>query len=250
MAHRRARKASVSWIVLLGAGLAAVAAGMLLAAPLGYRLGLLPLRTALLTVLRWGAYGAAAAAVVSAAGLALQLRRPRRARRGVALAAVTLVVSAAMFAVPARFRLGGPKPVIHDVTTDTVDPPQFVAVVPLNSPGRTDYAGEAVAAQQREAYPDVQPVMLDAPPPAAFDRALDAVREMGWTLVETDEAAGRIEATDTTFWFGFEDDVVVRVRPAAGGSRVDVRSLSRIGGGDAGANATRIRDYVAALTAE
>ena len=108
---------------------------------------------------------------------------------------------------------------------------------------------EAIASQQREAYPDLQPVTVEMPPAQAFERALATVQDMGWELVATEADAGRIEATDTTFWFGFKDDVVIRVKPAGGGSRIDIRSLSRVGGGDVGTNAKRIRDYVAALTA-
>ena len=239
------RQSSISWIVLLGACLVVVVALILLAGPFGYRLGVVPLRTALLTLLRWGAYAGAAAAAVSFVGLLTTLRRPREAQRGVLLAVVCVLAGAVLFSIPARFRLGPPVPPIHDITTDTEDPPQFVAVVPLNTPDRTVYAGESIASQQREAYPDLQPVMLDMPPGEAFDRALEMVREMGWDLVEADAAGGRIEATDTTFWFRFKDDVVVRVRPEDGHSHVDVRSLSRVGGGDAGTNAERIRNYVA-----
>jgi uncharacterized protein (DUF1499 family) len=68
---------------------------------------------------------------------------------------------------------------------------------------------------------------------------------MGWELVASDSAAGRIEATATTPWFGFKDDVVVRVRPDGSGSRIDVRSVSRVGKSDVGANAKRIRTYLA-----
>ena len=247
---RQARKASIPLLVWLAAGLVVLSALTLLAAPLGYRLGLLPLRTALLTVLRWGAYAAAAAAAVSTLALGFQLARPKSARRGVWLAAVSLLLAGAMFSIPAGYRLGPRKPPIHDITTDIDNPPPFVAVVPLNTPGRTDYEGEAIAAQQRQAYPDLLPAMLDVPPAEAFERALAAVYQMRWQLVEADERAGRIEATDTTFWFGFKDDVVIRVRPSGGGSRIDVRSLSRVGGGDAGTNAARIHEYVEALTAE
>ena len=201
-------------------------------------------------MLRWGAYGAGAAAAVSVLGLGFQLAQPRNARRGVWLAAISLLLAGAMFSIPAGFRLGPGKPPIHDISTDTGDPPPFVAVVPLNTPGRTDYEGEVIAAQQRDAYPDLGPARLDVPPREAFDRALAAVYRMRWQLVEADEPAGRIEATDTTFWFGFKDDVVIRVRPAGGGSRIDVRSLSRVGGGDAGTNAARIREYVETLTGE
>ena len=241
---------SISRVVLLGAGLLVAAALTLLAAPVGYRLGIVPLLTALLTLFRWGAYGAVAAVGVSLVGLVMTLLRPRAARRGLALSVAAVLVGAVLVGTPARFRYGSPAPPIHDITTDTQNPPLFVAVVPLNTPERTVYGGEAIASQQREAYPDLQPVTLEMPPPQAFDHALAVVQDMGWELVATDADAGRIEATDTTFWFGFKDDVVIRVKPAGGGSRIDIRSLSRVGGGDVGVNANRIREYVAALTAQ
>jgi uncharacterized protein (DUF1499 family) len=246
------RKPSISWVVLLGAGLAVASALVLLAGPVGYRFGILPLRVALQSLLRWGAYGAIAAAVVSLAGLVVTLTRPREARRGVWLAAIGVLVAVVLISLPGRFRLGPRTPPIHDISTDTQEPPQYVAVLPLrvNAPNTTVYGGERIAAQQREAYPDLQPLMLDVLPPQAFERALETVSEMGWDLVAADAAAGRIEATDTTFWFGFKDDVIIRVRPADGGSRVDVRSLSRVGGGDAGTNAKRIRAYLDALRVE
>jgi uncharacterized protein (DUF1499 family) len=246
------RNTSISWVVLLGAGLAVASALVLVAAPVGYRLGILSLPVALLNFLRWGAYGAIAAAVVSLVGLVMTLARPKDARRGFVLAGISLLLGVAVIAVPLRFRLGPTTPPIHDVTTDTQNPPEYVAVLPLraNAPNKTAYGGERVASQQRAAYPDLQPLMLNVPPPQAFERALATVREMGWDLVAADATAGLIEATDTTFWFGFKDDVVIRVRPADGGSRVDVRSLSRVGVGDAGTNAKRIRAYLDALKAE
>lgn len=237
---------------MLGAGLALASALLLLAGPVGYRLGILSLRLALQSFLKWGAYGGIAAAVVSLAGLVVTLTRPRERRRGVMLAAISLLVGLVLVGIPGRFRVGPPKPPIHDISTDMQEPPEYVAVLPLrvNAPNTTVYGGERIAAQQREAYPDLQPMILNVAPPQAFDRALAAVREMGWELVAADAADGRIEATDTTFWFGFKDDVVIRVRPADGGSRVDVRSLSRVGGGDAGTNAKRIRAYLDALRVE
>ena len=246
--ERGGRAPSISWVVLVGAGLVVASVLTLLAAPLGYRLGIVPLRTALLTLFRWGAYGAVTAVGVSLVGLVMTLLRPRDARRGIALSAVAVLVGAVLVAAPVRFRFGPPAPPIHDLTTDTQNPPQFVAVVPLNTPDRTVYEGEAIASQQREAYPDLRPVTLEMRPAEAFEHALATVQEMGWELVATDADAGRIEATDTTFWFGFKDDVVIRVKPGDGGSRIDIRSLSRVGGGDVGTNAKRIRDYVAAFT--
>jgi uncharacterized protein (DUF1499 family) len=246
-----ASKPSIPWLVLLGTALVVVSALLLLAAPLGYVTGTLPLRAALLTVFVWGAYAAVAAAVVSLVGVILTLRRPKGARRGFGLAALSFLLGAAFIAIPARFLMGSPKPPIHDISTDTQNPPQFVAVVPLRAkaPNTTVYAGEKIASQQRAAYPDLQSYEMNVPPARAFDRALAAVRTMGWDLVAAEASEGRIEATDTTFWFRFKDDVIVRIRPSGTGSRVDVRSLSRVGGGDVGTNAARIRAYLDVLKA-
>ena len=210
-------------------------------APLGYRIGA-PLGLAFLLL----AAGVLAAAV---RGLLLVLRMVRRTGRGDREAAAALAAIVVVGAFPlAALLSGGGAPPIHDITTDTENPPAFVAAVPLNAPGRTDY-DPAVAEQQRAAYPDLGPAMLPVPPAAAFDRALAVVDEMGWELLADDADALRIEATDRTFWFGFEDDVVVRVTADGGtGSRVDVRSLSRVGGGDLGVNARRVRELVAALS--
>ena len=112
-----------------------------------------------------------------------------------------------------------------------------------------DYGGPEVAAKQQQAYPDIVPLLLNVPPGRAFERALAAAKAKGWDIVASDPAGGRIEATDTTFWFGFKDDVVVRVTPLPTGSRVDARSLSRVGVGDVGANAARVRAFLAAVKA-
>src|SRR5262249_607212 len=140
---------------------------------------------------------------------------------------------------------------IHDVTTDLVDPPAFEALLAeRKATGRnpSDYDPKT-APLQAAAYPDIKPVVLDRSPADAFERALDAARAMGWEVAAADKAAGRIEATAITPWFRFRDDVVIRVSEAGGGkSRIDVRSVSRIGGGDLGQNAQRVRAYVARLT--
>jgi uncharacterized protein (DUF1499 family) len=244
-----ASKSSIPWVVLLGAVLVAVSALLLLAAPLGYVTGALGLRAALLKVFLAGALAAAAGAVLSLAGMIVTLRRPKAARRGLALAAISFLIGIALIAVPARFQIGGTKPPIHDISTDTQDPPQFVAVLPLraNAPNTAVYAGEAIASQQRAAYPDLRPYEMNVPPAQAFERALAAVRAMGWNLVAAEASDGRIEATDTTFWFRFKDDVIVRIRPSGAGSRVDVRSVSRLGVSDVGTNAARIRAYLGVL---
>jgi uncharacterized protein (DUF1499 family) len=140
-------------------------------------------------------------------------------------------------------------PPIHDITTDTEHPPPLVALLArrAGAPNSADYGGRKIAEAQRKAYPDIAPLMLALPPQVAFTRALDVARELGWDVAAADAASGRIEATATTLWFGFQDDVVIRVSPAAAGSRVDVRSVSRVGRSDLGTNAARVRAFLANL---
>ena len=140
----------------------------------------------------------------------------------------------------------------HDITTDPDNPPTFVAVAALREatgPDRVAYEGARVGEQQRLAYPDIQPLTLALAPAAAFNRALDTAQRMGWTIVTADDAAGRIEASDRSRWFGFTDDIVIRITPSASGSRIDLRSSSRVGRSDFGVNAARVERYLSALRA-
>jgi hypothetical protein len=159
-----------------------------------------------------------------------------------------IIVGGAVFALPLHRRMqaasGAP---IHDITTDIVQPPQFVAILPLrkDAPNPATYGGPEVALKQRSAYPDIQTLIINAPGPQAFEQALAAARAIGWRIVAEEPREGRIEATDTTFWFGFKDDIVVRVTAAdERRSLVDVRSVSRVGRSDVGKNAARIRAYL------
>ncbi len=227
---------------------ALVAAGLLVAAGPGTRLGLWQFRTGF-TLLKWAAYLGIAAVVLGL--IALVATRPRGA--GVAAVAVALLLGAVAWFVPWRWqRVARTVPPIHDITTDPANPPEFVAVLPLRAgaPNPATYGGPEVAAAQERAYPDIRPLHLDAPPPVAFARALAAARKMGWEIVAADSGAGRIEATATTPWFGFKDDVVVRIGPDGSGSRIDVRSVSRVGKSDVGTNARRIRKYLEAVERE
>jgi uncharacterized protein (DUF1499 family) len=209
-----------------------------------YRLGLVDL-TGAFVLMRWGAWMGLAALLVALIGA--WITRPGARRRGFGLTLTGAVAGAAAFGVPfAMLESAKASPPIHDITTDTENPPRFVAIIALRqgSPNSAEYQGEAVARQQRAAYPDIRPVTLAEPPDAAFKRALTAAREIGWQIVAAVPAQGRIEATDTTAWFGFKDDVVIRITPTAGGSRIDARSVSRLGEGDLGKNAARIRGYL------
>ncbi len=200
-------------------------------------------------ILRWAAYGGIAAALISAVGAVVT--RPGRMRRGFILSVCGLIIGILVSGIPLSWWQTVKKvPPIHDITTDTENPPGFVSILPLRkkAPNPAEYGGSEVAAQQRRAYPDLVPAILPLPSNQAFERAYRKAREMGWKIVDQNQAEGRIEATDTTRWFGFKDDIVIRVRPEATGSRVDVRSVSRVGKSDVGTNARRIRKYLKALT--
>jgi uncharacterized protein (DUF1499 family) len=190
------------------------------------------------------------AVILSVVGIVATRRRQNRQWMGRGLAGLEVALLVLTFPVVVAVNARGTAP-IHDVTTDTVNPPEFVAVLPIRAQtgalNPVEYGGPRVAALQQQSFPDIKPLRLDMAPPAAFDRALAGVRAMNWELVAADPSAGRIEATDTTALFGFKDDVVVRVRPDGNGSRIDVRSLSRVGGGDIGTNAKRVRAYLQRL---
>jgi uncharacterized protein (DUF1499 family) len=138
----------------------------------------------------------------------------------------------------------GDYPPIHDITTDTGDPPRFVTAEKQRGEGTNplDIKADTIAAQ-REAYPDIQTLMTDLPIDQAFDRAVSVAGELGWEIYHQDRSAGVIEAVDTTTIMAFKDDVVIRLRTNADGTLVDMRSVSRVGIGDIGANASRIRAF-------
>ena len=146
-------------------------------------------------------------------------------------------------------RQGQVSPPIHDITTDTADPPQFVDILPLRAgaPNPPEYAGAEVAEQQLAAYPEIEPLELDVSPAEAMALAESAARAMEWELVTVAPGEGRLEAVATTAWFGFKDDIVVRIVATGDGSLVDVRSKSRLGLSDVGTNARRIRQFIALL---
>jgi uncharacterized protein (DUF1499 family) len=176
----------------------------------------------------------------------------RRAGRALTLALAALVLGLAVAGPPiAMGRQAMRVPPIHDISTDTDDPPRFVAVLPLRQGARngTDYSADT-ARQQRSGYPDIGPRLLHVPPDKAFAAADRSARAMGWEIVATVPQEGRIEATDTTPLFGFKDDVVIRVAAHPSGTKVDVRSLSRVGVSDIGTNARRVRRYLERLADE
>lgn len=234
---------------LLAVAVAAAAFVMLLASGPGTRLGLWPWQTGL-ALMKWAAYTGFASGAAGLVLLALHAM-PRWRALGIGVPLAVLALSIAAFAPPLYFLAQAKRvPPIHDITTNVERPPQFVALLPerRKSPNGADYGGPEIAAQQKKAYPDIVPKTVPGQPADAFARAVEVARAMGWRIVEADGIEGRIEATATTTWFGFQDDIVIRIVPSPQGSVVDVRSASRVGRSDIGANAKRIREFMARLT--
>ena len=237
------RLAIAAFILALVVALVAAMAG------LGSRWGLWSFRTGF-SLLRWAAYGGIATALLGA--IAVVVARPGGPRRGFVPAFAALVIGLIAVGIPwQNRRLAQSVPPIHDITTDVNNPPAFVAIAPIraDAPNPVEYEGAEISRQQQQAYPDLEPVLLDMSPERAFQRALDAAEDQGWEIVDANPAQGRIEATDRTFWFGFYDDVVIRLTPVNGRTVLDVRSKSRVGRSDVGANARRIRAYLEDVTA-
>lgn len=221
-----------------------VALFLVFAAGPSYRNGWLELGQAF-TLLRWGAI-IGVISVPLIIGYALW-RKPHG--RFTSVLAISAVVGLFSFYLPfSQWQTAKSVPPIHDISTDLDNPPEFIAVLPLrkDAPNPPEYAGEETAKQQREAYPNIQPLIVDKPREAVFEAALSVVSNQGWALAGA-EVPSRIEATDTTLWFGFKDDIVIRIQPHEDGSRVDVRSKSRLGKSDVGANAQRIKVFMEAL---
>lgn len=224
----------------------------------GYKFDIIPLGTGF-QLLRYGAYFGLAAGGLGAIGI---LARLISGHGALSLALIGLVLGLAAVGFVENFRRqAAAVPPIHDITTDTENPPQFVAAIPAREafgaanppeyvgdqpePGET---GRTIREAQLAHYTDLGSVFIDADPGVAFAAVLGTVEDMGWELLEANTGEGRVEAVDTTFWYGFKDDVVIRVEPLPDGSvRVDVRSKSRVGVSDLGTNAQRIRDFFAAL---
>ncbi|HTR84742.1 MAG TPA: DUF1499 domain-containing protein [Reyranella sp.] len=204
-----------------------------------------------LTVFRYGFYLAAASVALALATIVPT--RPGDRRRGFLAAVLALAVGVAAAWAPLTLLLRARQaPPISDVSTDTSNPPPLVITLQLRQESRQGGDGSypiANAALQRAAYPDIGTISLALPPADAFKRVDAVAMALGWDVVARAPRDGRIEAIDTTTWFGLQDDVVVRIRPDGGGSKIDIRSKSRTGTSDLGANADRIRLFTEKLKA-
>ncbi|MGZ8296911.1 MAG: DUF1499 domain-containing protein [Allosphingosinicella sp.] len=235
--------------VVLGVG-AVVAA---LVAAIGSAAGMWSFRAGL-TALRYLFFAAAAGALLGLIGLVMARRRAK-----LMLANLLALVVALGFVLYLGnlVRIAKSVPAIHDAATNLDDVPQFsrLKVRADNLENIPDEGKPELKALPPEArwkalhranYGDLRTLRLATPPARTVQRAAALARERGWEIAAVGE--DQVEATDTSTFFRFKDDVVVRVRPAPdGGSLVDMRSISRVGGSDVGMNAKRIRAFMADL---
>jgi uncharacterized protein (DUF1499 family) len=209
----------------------------------------------------WWPFGAGLKALrylffISLAGVVLGIVvRVRHKHKHDMMAAVAIVLGLAFSGyLLSLYRAATSVPAIHDVSTDLKDPPAFVTLSlrkdnldAIPDEGRPGWKAlppiERWRALVGEAYPDLKPVQLAVPPAEAIKKAEALARDSGWVIASSDPQAGHLEATATTRFFRFKDDVIVRARPDAGGSIVDVRSVSRVGRSDLGMNAKRVRKF-------
>ncbi len=247
-----------SWPATLSrVGLWMIGIGLLLTLISGpiNRLGLVGFQVALLT-LAVGLLLLVVGALLAIVGFLAANSKGTPIPRGAAAIGIVLALGVIGYLL-SWLRAGMGVPPIHEISTDLASPPPFVAVKEIRDAIKglnpSDYVAElkgragvvSVPDVQRKSYPDIQPLVLEGiAPEQAFPRVEAAARALGWEIVAAVPAEGRLEATDVTRFFGFKDDVVVRLRAEAGGTRIDVRSKSRVGLGDAGTNAKRVRAFV------
>jgi len=174
----------------------------------------------------------------------------RTGRTGLGSALSGMLLALMLLAYPGYLGYRATKvPPINDISTDTSNPPRFEALASVRPPDRIAYADGAVAQQQRTAYPDIGPLQVSVPVKTAYDVALALITKRKWQVAEVrppgrGQRDGIIEATARTPIMGFRDDVVIRVSPTSEGARVDMRSASRYGVSDFGANAARVRSLL------
>ena len=217
---------------------------MLLLGALGSRFGLWPfligfyfLFAGILGALICAIWGIAALVFSRGKGL-IEARAPFV--YGTILSALVLSVMFVQFLDASRL------PAIHDISTDSAEPPEFDRLIAVRGTTSNDLTyTDGDRQQQALAYPEIKTLHTKRGLNESFDRALVVAKTMGWEIVNSDRRSGIIEYTATTFWFGFKDDVVIRIRDESGGTLIDLRSVSRVGMSDLGANAKRIARFLA-----
>ena len=213
---------------------------LLIAGPLSHKIGLAPFFVGFILL----SIAVLLSLIVVVMG-ALSLRKSANPanRATLRLASILALPALIMTAVI----LGGGRGAVltHDISTDTQNPPQFVAAIAERGEksNPVDFTSEEAELQQ-QGYPDIKPIRTPLDSKAAFARALKIAEAAGWEIYAKDENSGVIEGVASTLFFGFKDDIIIRVAASDNGSTVDIRSVSRVGKGDMGANAKRVRMFI------
>lgn len=212
----------------------------------GYQWGLWELGTGF-TLLRYGAYTAVGLLIVQTIFFFF-MKDSGIMVKAMVLVGFLLTLGVTATGVYWQYKAHGSPP-IHDITTDIDSPPEFVAMVRLrrDASNPPEYAGEETARQQQEAYPHIQPLVVNAGKQEVIDEIVHLIANRSWDMVSINRQDGRVEATEKLPWFGFKDDVVLRIEETEEGTRIDMRSKSRIGRGDLGVNADRIDQFLSDL---
>lgn len=188
----------------------------------------------------------AAAIVLLLSVLLLALPKYRQRKRQIGSGVLLALPGTLLFLSLLATR--GDYPPIHDITTDLSDPPVFTHAPSLRGPDSNSLAVKPdTLGVQREAYPELESLRSERTPGNAYRHALEVAAGLGWDVAWQDPETGSIEAVDSTTIMAFKDDIAIRVRAAAEGSVIDLRSVSRVGVGDIGANAKRIRAFITAF---
>ena len=220
--------------------------------PMGYKFNLVPLMPSLVSLLI-ALVGSMLVFIVSLIYLFIASKNQLTKNRNMLLGSLVICILPMIVIGPQIIKARSVPP-IHDITTDAENLPTFQAIVKhrVHSPNSLEYGSKELPATklialQQEAYPNVKPLETELGVEDAVSRAKTVLESQGLKIVSADVENGLVEATATTFWFGFKDDVVVRVVASGTGSRIDLRSVSRVGQSDIGANAARIEKFLAAF---
>lgn len=253
MSHKR-----LSMIATLGFLIGVGSLAGIFAAAYGYREGYWDYPTALLTITKYATYAGAGAVVLSLIGLGRTL--PGGNRYGLFISVIGLIAGGLTAGyIGEKYYTVKTVPFIHDISTDVQNPPRFEAALAAREAFGAERGEQMndfnyttdIALQQQAGYPDIEPLIVSAPPAQVFEKAEALAEALEWEFLARDPAAGRIEATATSRFYRFKDDIVIRLTPTGSGTavstRVDMRSASRVGRSDVGVNAARIREFMAAL---
>lgn len=226
-----------------------LALALLFLAPIGTRLGIWDFQVGLLMLIPAGVLLAVIGLIVGIVSIFVSRKRGFTGDMPAIIGSITICAVIVGF-MGIQFQKASSVPPIHNISTDLDDPPRFNAIVALRgeSSNPLDYEAAKIGPQQQAAYPEVKTLAVATSKADTVANVVAALEDMGLEIVAVDEAGGIVEATDTTFWFGFKDDMVVRVRESNGGSAVDARSVSRVGLSDLGVNAARILELLSRLS--